>query len=445
MSLSAGERAVVEAIAQQRKKLVALAADLIRFDTTTFEPGNQARDEAALQRYLANRLRTAGAEIDLWEPKSADPTSRGPVMGTARLIPPGLDFTGRPQLVARFRGAGGGRSLLLNGHVDVVSAEPRERWSTDPNQPVVRDGKLYGRGACDMKGGVAAMVFAAETLAAVHPRLAGDLLICTVTDEETTGAGGAAAVAHGVHADAGIVPEPSGLDIWVACRGSLIPTITVQGRAGHAGFRQRHWTEGGAVNAIDHMMVVMDAMRRLQDEWNHRPDHQHPYLSPGDIVPVLVQGGEWNVSYPASCRVTYHVAYLPGHADPAGWGSAVEQEIVDCVAQAAALDPWLVEHPPIIDWAPDVPSAEISLNEPIVSITQTASADIGHPTRITGMDNWHDGATFTRFGGTPTLCYGPGTNMLAHTVDEYVPVDDLVACAQGIALAALRFCDRPLP
>jgi len=157
-------------------------------------------------------------------------------------------------------------------------------------------------------------------------------------------------------------------------------------------------------------------------------------------VPTIVSGGEWIVSYPASCRIAYHVAYLPAHADEGGWGSAVEEEIVDCVRRAAAADPWLAENPPAIEWATDVPSSEVSEGEPIVQAILGAGRDIGRPRRVSGMDSWHDGATFTRFGGTPCVCFGPRGLQVAHTIDEYVVVDDLVECAQELAVAAVRFC-----
>ena len=117
---------------------------------------------------LAGRLTGAGAAVDVWEP---DVTS----LAGHPMVPAGFSFAGRPQLAARFTGAGGGRTLLLNGHVDVVSVEPRGQWRHDPFAAVVVDGEVHGRGACDMKGGVACMVFAAEVLAARGVRLAGDL------------------------------------------------------------------------------------------------------------------------------------------------------------------------------------------------------------------------------------------------------------------------------
>ena len=433
-TLTESEDRIMAEIAGRREELVALASDLIGFNTTAREHNDDPpRDEAALQEYLAARLRAAGAETEIWEPAPED------VAGSP-LTPPGFRFDGRPQLAARFPGAGGGRSLLFNGHIDVVKPDPIEQWSSDPFRPEVRAGKLYGRGSCDMKGGIASMVFAAEVLASLGLRLAGDLIVCTVTDEESTGAGAVAAVAHGVRADAGIVTESTDFEVKIACRGSLMPTIRVPGRTGHAGCPQPHWREGGAVNAIEKASLVSDAMRRLETDWRQRGNDHHPFLSPGDIVPTMVAGGEWMVSYPASCRLDYHIAYLPAQADAFGWGGRVREEVVGWVMRASRADPWLAENPPTIEWAPEVPAAEVAPDEPIVSIMLAASADAGRPSRMWGMDGWFDGATFT-LGGTPTIGFGPGNgSKLAHIVDEYTPVDDLVAAAQALAIAAVRFC-----
>jgi acetylornithine deacetylase len=243
-----------------------------------------------------------------------------------------------------------------------------------------------------------------------------------------------------VRADAGIVTESTNFEVKVACRGSLIPTITVTGRSGHAGCPQPHWSEGGAVNAIEKAWLVADAMRRLEADWRQRRNDHAPYLSPGDIVQTRIGGGEWMVSYPATCHLEYHIAYLPSQADERGWGGQVRAEVADWVARAARADPWLAEHPPTITWAPEVPAAAVSPAEPIVPVMLAATAAAGRPSRVWGMDGWFDGATFT-LGGTPTIGFGPGNgSLLAHMVNECVPVDDLVVAAQALALAALRFC-----
>ena len=426
------EQRIVEAIGESRDELVELASELIRFDTTARNPGDPARDEAALQALLAERLTTAGAAVEMWEPRPED------VRG--RQVPFDLDFDGRPQLLARFAGSGGGRSLLLNGHIDVVSGEPKARWTDDPNTPVVRSGNLYGRGSCDMKGGVASMVLAAEMLARLNIRLAGDLIVNTITDEESTGAGGIACVAHGVRADAGIVPEPTAFDVWIACRGSVYPTITIEGRPGHAELRQPHWRDGGAVNAIEKAQIVLGAIARLREEWRTRADLQHPYLSPPDIVPTVMQAGEWPVTYPASCAITCAVLFPPALADAQGYGSRVRTEVREWIERACASDPWLAEHPPAFQWAADIPPMEIPPDDPIVQTVLAASADVGEPASLAGLDSWYDGATYTMSASTPSVGFGPRSIAWGHTIDEHVPVDDLVRCAQAIALAAMRFC-----
>jgi acetylornithine deacetylase len=259
-----------------------------------------------------------------------------------------------------------------------------------------------------------------------------------VTEEESTGAGGLVS-ARTLQADAAIVPEPSGLEVWVACRGSLLPRITVEGRAGHAGLPLRHPSQGGAVNAIEKAAYLLDAVRRLREEWALRPRHR--YLAPADCVPTMVCGGEWIVSHPAQCRLDLHIEYLPEQADERGWGTLIQREFEDWIARAAAADPWLREHPPRISWlAGDVPPAQVDTDEPIVQTLLAGERALSRRARVGGMQNWHDGATLIVEGGIPSVCYGPGDIHVAHTVDEHVPVVDLVACAQGIALAAMRFC-----
>ena len=420
-------------VERRAPELVDLLSTLVGFDTRVPGPDLAPRDEAALQAHLAGRLEAAGLDVEVWEPDLAD------VLPTRYPIPPGHHFRGRPQLVARRAGAGGGRSLLFNGHIDVVSAEPVERWTSDPFRADVRDGRLYGRGACDMKGGVAAMVLATEVLCALEVPLRGDLVVNTVTDEESTALGSLASVAHGVAADGALIPEPTALTAWLGTRGSLMPTITVEGRAGHAGFPHEHWTAGGPVNAIEEAQVVLGALQALRDEWRDRPDTQHPVLRTGTIVPVAFDAGQWIVSYPAAASLRCHVQYLPAQAGPDGFGGPAVAEIEARVRAAASADPWLAAHPPVFAWDGDVPAAWVEPDDPIAAATLDVMADQGLGRVIADRTTWTDAATFTH-AGTPAICFGPGAIAQAHTVDEYVPLDDLTRAAQVLAVSAIRFC-----
>jgi acetylornithine deacetylase len=433
------EREVCEAIALERDRLVDLASRLIGFDTTARQPGDPPRQEAALQQYLARRLADIGASIDVWEP---DPAA----LEGKPLVPPGLDFVGRPQLIASLKGSGGGPSLVLNGHIDVVSAEPLDRWTSDPFVASIREGLLYGRGACDMKGGIAAMVFAVEALASNGVVLDGDLLVATNTDEESSGAGGTALVEHGLRADAGIVTEPTGFDVWIACRGSEYCVVRVPGRPGHAEIHQPPWQAGGAVNAIEKAVVVLDAIAALRKEWGSCEGLSHPLLSRPSLLPTMARSGEWPVTYPASCELTLAVMYVPAQADADGWGSLVRAEVEARISDAARGDDWLAEHPPAIEWWPNaVMPLEISPDQPVVSELLRACADVSRPGKLGGLDSWYDGATLTQLAGIPSVGFGPpgfdqqGVS-LAHVIDEYVPIDGLVDCARALAVAAMRFC-----
>jgi acetylornithine deacetylase len=431
---------VASAVDERAGEVVDLASELIAFDTTTRgEPGEPARDEAALQERLAGLLEDAGAAVEVFEPEP------GALDRWTRQVPEGLGFAGRPQVVARFGEEAGGRSLLLNGHIDVVSAEPRERWASDPFAAEVRDGRLYGRGACDMKGGVAAMVVAALALAESGVELGGELIVSTVTDEEWNGAGSLALAARGIGADAGIVPEATGFEPWIACRGVLNPTVTVDGRPGHAEMPQPDWREGGAVNAIEKATVVLDAVRALRERW-HDQHAGHPLLAPGELIPTVIRGGEWWVNYPATCTTVVDVTYLPAQGDTdGGWGESLEREIESWILERAVKDPWLAEHPPSFAWGTNLAPAEIEADHPIVACALAAGQEIGRPGKAAALQGWHDAATFTRFG-TPTISYGPtglsnDGETMAHAFDEFVPVDDLVACAKALAIAALRWCN----
>jgi acetylornithine deacetylase len=428
--VSRQEEQVIARVREGCDELLDLVGQLVAFDTTSREPGDPARDEVRLQELLASRLRAVGAEVDLWEP---EPTGTG-----NRFVPDGLDFQGRPQLLAHLSGRSHARSLLLNGHIDAVTPGEISRWTSHPFRTEVRDGQLYGRGVADMKGGIAAMLFALECLNREGIQLGEDIVFCTNTDEESSGAGGYAVVGHGLSADAGICAEPTGFNVWTACRGTWMATMTLLGRTGHAEMTHPHWSQGGAVNAIEKLPIVLQSISAMREDWRRRPDHQHPLLNPGDIVPTVVRGGEWIVTYPESCSLTVDVTYLPSHVDAAGSGGRVAREVMGRINAAAQTDLWLAEHPLLWQFICDTVPAEVPSDLPLVGLLLEAATAVGRTGAIGGLDSWHDAATYTRFG-IPTVSFGPLGVETAHTVNEHMPVDSLVDYCCAVALAAMRF------
>ena len=426
------EERVLERIRAGRDDLVGLLGELIACDTTARVAGDPARDEAKLQEILAARLLGIGADVDVWEPEPFLP-------GESPVIPYELDFAGRPQLVARLAGAGGGRSLLLNGHIDAVPCGDLARWDSHPLAAEVRDGFLYGRGANDMKGAIAAFVHVLECLRAEGVQLRGEVIVAADSEEESSGAGSLRVAERGVKAHAGICGEPTGFDVWAACRGTINVRITLPGRSGHAEMPQAGWREGGAVNAIEKLEPVLGAIRALREDWRTREDGRHPLLAPPDIVPTLVRAGEWMVTYPDSCVLTCDAQYLPGRVDPAGYGKGVREEITARLHAAAAADPWLAAHPITVEFIAETAPAEVPGDHEIVRLALQTAGELGHEGRLSALDSWHDAATYTRFG-TPTVSFGPGGFETAHRENERVPVQDLVDHACAVALIAMRFC-----
>ncbi len=427
---------VGEACRKRRDSAVQLLQQLIRVPSVNpwFSPGEHVGGEAAVQDILTARLTPLGAEIDRWEPNAAELERYAGRPGYQA----GRDFSGRPNMVARLPGTGGGRSLLVLGHADVVSAG--EGWTVAPFSAVRRDGAIYGRGAVDMKGGMAAAITAVEALADLGVRLAGDVLIGSVVDEEAGGMGALALIDRGYRADGAIIPEPSNLNVAPLCRGILWGRVTIAGRSGHIEIAQPDWRSGGAVDAISIARRLLDAIDELNTEWSASPSKRHPLLPlPCQIKVAMVESGSYPTAYADAAQITFDAQYLPAERDASGVGGRVKAEIATFLAEWARDDPWLREHPPLIEWLVDADCAETPAGDPLVRTLQAAVAASGGQGRLEGMSSHTDMGLLVD-AGIPTVNFGPGAPSVAHQADEHVTEQHLLDAATTLAIAFLTWC-----
>jgi acetylornithine deacetylase len=414
--ITAVEARVLDAI--DRERLVALASELIRQRSLSGE-------ESAAQRHVAGVLERAGMRVETWD-VDVDALSRHPAFSAE------LDRDAMLGVVGR-TGRGHGARLLVDGHIDVVPPGQDEDWTTPPFEPDVRDGRLYGRGACDMKGGLAAAVHVAEVLAVTGVELAGELTIASVAAEEDGGAGTLALLEHGVTADACLIPEPTGLAVVPAVAGALSWRITVRGLSAHGCLRE----EG--VSAIEMFAHVQRAVLALEERRNRRdPDPLFGWLDrPYAICGGRIAGGDWPSSEADWLVWEGRYGVAPGEDL-----DAARRELEDAVASTRAAHPFLAEQPPTVTWwGGQFLPARTDPDAPVVATTAAAVAAVtGRPADVRGMPYGCDMGLTAGIAGIPTVVFGPGHIRDAHRPDESVAIDDLVVAARTLALTVLRTC-----
>ncbi len=432
-------RTIAEAVAARTDRIVSTLCDLVRFPSIVMsDPTRAGPGERDCQLYLQGRLRALGFETDLWEPD-------GPALYAAYEGRPGANrgrtFAGRPNLGGTLTGTGGGRSLMLTGHIDVVPPGAVEHWRTDPFSPLVADGAVTGRGTVDMKGGVACMLMAIETLKDIGVPLRGDVVFTTVVDEEIGGMGSLAMVDRGFRADAGIMTEPTANRIAPLCHGILWGRIVIDGIGGHAELTPGPWHGSGPVDAIQLVRQMLDGIDILNRRWMSDPVKRHPLMDlPNQVIVTQIKAGEHPSSTAGRGEIVIDVQYLPHEKDAAGLGGHVKAEVEEHVLQVCQADPYLRRHPARVEWILDADCAEVPGDHPFVRAFQEAVTEARLSPVLSGFGAHSDIGLPTGLGLTPTVNFGPGDPAQSHQPNETVAIRDLVDCTTAIALAIERWC-----
>jgi acetylornithine deacetylase len=415
------ERRLREAIADRKDEIVALARDLIRFPSTK---GN----EADAQRFYADKLRELGAEVESFEP-DIEKMRQHPAFVSERET-----FAGSPVVAGVLKGAGGGRSIILCGHMDVVDPGVGQ-WTHSPWDPVVKDGKLYGRGAVDMKGGAAAHYTAVKVIRQMGVKLKGDVTILSTIDEECGSTGILSLIDRGYKADAAICTEPVSLKITVATTGSTWFKIKVFGKSAHGGVAY------AGVNALYKAIPIIERIQKLEEERRLRLFGTVPIYN-GAPIPFCagvnkIQGGTWPAIVPAEVTLEGRVGLSPLEKV-----EDVHKELEEAVYSVARADPWLRDHMPAIEYYKSRwNSGCVAEDHAFVETLRGAYKQVrGTEGEFAGMFACSDSGTLIQFGGVPAVDFGPGPQNMAHQTDEYVDIEDLVTTSQIVAAAILDWC-----
>jgi acetylornithine deacetylase len=290
----------------------------------------------------------------------------------------------------------------------------------------------------DMKGGIAAMVMALEAVVKSGFRLKGDVIVGTVVDEESGGMGTLDFVDKGYRADACILTESTDMKIAPLCRGILWGKLVIMGRSGHIELPQGDWREGGAVDAIALARVFMDHFDRLNADWRVRKTH--PYLPlPCQVYIAQVNAGEYPTAFANEAELVFNAQYLPREKDENGLGGKVKEEIEGFVAAVAATEPWLVEHPPRIEWMIDADCGETSVEHPFVQTIDQSIKKVCKDAVIEGIGFHTDMGWFVNVG-IPTINFAAGTPRVAHQNDESISEKELIDATKTLALTLLNWC-----
>lgn len=423
--IDANRQKILDKINASRDKAVEFLQKMVAIPSVT-------GDEAAIQKFIAETMSGIGLDVDMWETDWEELKKHPGYRPVAR------GYEGRPNIVGILKGTGGGRSLLLNGHTDVIPVGNGEGWSDNPWSASIKNGRIYGRGSCDMKSGVASHILAVQYLKELGLTPKGDVMINVVIDEEVSGHGTLDTVIRGYRADAGISGETSDLHVQPACIGRIWFEIDIQGKP--AGIQQRYL----GVSGIGLGQKIVEGVQELEDE--RVATVKHPlYPSAIDSLPCIIgsfQAGNYPSAFPATALLKGSIGTVPGE-DHEG----VKQSLVKKIAETAAKDPWMKDHPPVVRFVGyDAEASEIPRQHAIVETVSRAYTEVtGKQPIISGRQGAADTRFLNSYGDTPTVIFGPGSTAVMHSNDEYVSVDDYISAIKVMALSIYDWCNaQPL-
>lgn len=403
------------------QKQVAFTQDLVRF------PSLRGQEHTA-QDWIFERLKERDLAMDRWTIDVAD------IENHPGFSPVKVNYTNAINVVGTHRPQEEtGRSLILNGHIDVVPEGPRELWSRHPFDPHIDGDWMYGRGAGDMKAGMAANIFALDALKTLGYQPAARVHVQSVTEEECTGNGALSCLVRGYRADAAIITEPENDMLVRANVGVLWFRVHVRGLPVHV----REASSGA--NSIEASFPLMAALRQLEEEWNkekvgrkHFDDLDHPI----NFNVGKIEGGDWASSVPAWCSFDCRISIFPG------WNPAEKaREIEACIDAAAKQNAFLANNPPEVEWNGFFAEGYVleEGSDAETTLGRAHARSYGKSLESFVTPGYLDGRVFVLYDDCPCLVYGPYSENI-HGFDERVSLSSVKRVTGTIALFIAEWC-----
>ena len=421
------KKQLLDIVRSREKESIEFLQKLVSFDTTIIDEGVYG-NEGNAQGWMGEVFRKMGCQVDVFEPeveriKEYDDFT------------PGHNYKGRPNVAGIIKGTGGGRSLLLDCHMDTVPIGNPKLWRHDPFGGEIEDGKLYGRGAVDMKAGFAGTVMAIDCIQKAGIRLKGDLTIISVVDEERgEGNGCLSYLDRGYHADGALFPEGTNLKTIVfGSQGLLFGKVTVRGKSVHPTVKWK------GTSAVEKMIKIIDGLDSLEKEW--LLTLREPELGPPMISIGRIEGGAEVNSLPEECVIYISVIYLPMQVDKKGRGTNVKKEVEQTISIICKGDKWLADHPAEIVWLKEITPSIIDRDHNLVKTLQDIAEKYLPGEVKTG---WGELPSMARImndlAGIPMIQFGPGSIEQAHIIDEWVSISQYLAFIKIIAEFITQWC-----
>ena len=409
-----------KAINDNKDEIIAFVQELVRTPSL-------ANQESDVQHIIHNKLNSIGLNSKII-PVIFSELEHHPAFNDDGFSP-----DSRINVTALWQGNNNAKSLILNGHVDVVPTGPEKLWDDDPFSGNIIDGKIYGRGSCDMKAGLSSGLFAISILKNLGFAPDGDIIFQSVVGEESGGCGTLTNIVKGYNADAAIILEPTSLKLSPIQSGALTFRLKVPGKATHASMR---WD---GISAIEKYSLIHQSIINFEKERHDSFDVEY-YQSKDRVAPInigTIAGGQWHSTVPESIIAEGRLGVFPGESN-----AKAKQSFEGHINKFAESDNWLKDHPPVIEWFEgQFESGQTSLDHPLIKELDKIYTNVSNQDAIIeGVTYGSDLRLFTNHANIPSVLFGPGDVRLAHAANENILIDEILISTEVVANMIVNWC-----